>query len=487
MENADTVGEVAQFKGDRPSIVPLWLDGYQVKTSRTFEVVSPATGEHLWLSSTASKRDVEAAVESSQKAFTSWSKTKPNERRDIILRAADILTRRKDELYHYTGNETGVGEKAFSKDHELAIQCCKSVAGLIQTVNGFLPTLEEEGMEGLVYRQPYGVVLGIAPWNAPCILGVRALVMPLAAGNTVILKGPEAAPAIYWAIAAAFHEAGLPAGCLNTIIHQPSDASEITTALISHPLVKKVNFTGSSAVGAILASLAGKYLKPVLMELGGKAPAIVCEDADLSKAAMGCATGAFIHSGQACMATERIIIHEKVADAFKKILKTTVERLFHGKPLNLVSKLPVQKNKQLLADALSKGAEILYGEPEFRDDVASMKPIVVDRVNPTMDIYHTESFGPSVSVFTVRSDEEAIAIANDTPYGLASAVYTEDLKRGLRIARAIETGAVHINSMSVHDEAALPHGGVKNSGFGRFNCREGLEEWVYTKVVTWKE
>ncbi|OQU98703.1 hypothetical protein CLAIMM_04447 [Cladophialophora immunda] len=487
MGSAGTLGEFAQFKADCSSTVPLWLDGHQVQTSRTFEVVSPVTGDTLWHSSAASTTDVEAAVESGQKAFTTWSKTKPNERRDIILRAIAVLERRRDEIYHYSRSETGATAKAFAKDHDLAIQCCKSVAGLIQTLNGFIPTLEDEGMEGLVYRQPYGVVLGIAPWNAPCILGVRALVMPLAAGNTVILKGPEAAPAIYWAIACAFHEAGLPAGCLNTIIHQPSDAAEITRALISHPHVKKVNFTGSSTVGAIVASLAGKYLKPVLMELGGKAPTIVCEDADLHKAAIGCTQGAFIHGGQACMATERIIVHEKVADAFKDILKTTIEEFFHGEPLTLVSKLPVQKNKKLITDAMSKGALVLYGDAQFSDDVATMKPVVIDNVRPDMDVYHTESFGPSVSFFTVSSDDEALQIANDTMYGLSSAVYTADLKRGLRIAKAIETGAVHINSMSVHDEAALPHGGVKNSGFGRFNGREGLEEWVYTKAVTWKE
>ncbi|KAH0828278.1 Vanillin dehydrogenase [Fonsecaea pedrosoi] len=487
MGSGGTPDDFTQFTVDSSTAVPLWLDGRQVRTSRTFEVVSPVTGKTLWHSSTASITDAEAAVESSQKAFTAWSKTKPNERREIILRAVAILERRKNELFHYTSNETGATAKAFAKDHELAIQCCKSVAGLIQNVNGFIPTLEEEGMEGLVYRVPYGVALGIAPWNAPCILGVRALVTPLAAGNTVILKGPEAAPAIYWAIASAFHEAGLPAGCLNTIIHQPSDASEITRALISHPHVKKVNFTGSSAVGAIVATLAGKHLKPVLMELGGKAPTIVCEDADLRKAALGCAQGAFIHGGQACMATERIIVHEKVVDAFRDILKKTIDQLYHGEPLNLVSKLPVQKNKRMIADAISKGARVIHGDEQFSDDVAKMKPVVIDNIKPDMDIYYTESFGPSVSLFSVSSDEEALQIANDTMYGLSSAVYTEDLKRGLRIAKAIETGAVHINSMSVHDEAALPHGGVKQSGFGRFNGREGLEEWVYTKVVTWRE
>lgn len=310
-------------------------------------------------------------------------------------------------------------------------------------------------------------------------------------GNTVVLKGPEISPATYWALGSVLHAAGLPPGCLNTIYHRPADAAAVTTAIISSPVIKKVNFTGSTATGAIIASLAGKYLKPVLMELGGKAPSIVCEDADIQTAALQCALGAFLHSGQICMSTERILVNKKIAPAFKEALKATMDQVFadrgQGAPI-LVNAPPVQKNKKLLADAIGKGARVIYGDAEHNEASATrMRPVIIDQVREGMDIYHTESFGPTVSVFEVEDDDEAVRIANDTDYGLSSAVFTEDLRRGLRIARQIETGAVHINTMTVHDESALPHGGAKKSGFGRFNGREGLEEWVRTKIITWKD
>ena len=313
----------------------------------------------------------------------------------------------------------------------------------------------------------------------------------LSRGNTVILKGPEAAPATYWALASILHNAGLPPGCLNTIYHRPADASQVTTALVSNPAIMKVNFTGSTNVGAIIASMAGKYLKPVVMELGGKAPSIVCEDADIQTAAMQCALGSFLHAGQICMATERIIVHEKIIDNFRPALKATMDQLFSDKGMGvpqLVTAAPVEKNKKLLSDALSKGAKAIYGDPEANEDSKTrMRPVIIENVKENMDIYHTESFGPTVSLYTVKSDEEALQLANDTDYGLAAAVFTEDLRRGIRLAKGIETGAVHINSMSVHDETALPHGGVKKSGFGRFNGVPGLQEWVRSKVITWKD
>ena len=311
-------------------------------------------------------------------------------------------------------------------------------------------------------------------------------------GNTVVLKGPEKAPGCYWALADIFHKAGLPPGCLNTIIHRPEDGAQITSTLIAAPEVKKINFTGSTAVGSVIAGLAGKYLKPVLMELGGKAPAIVCEDADLQLAATSCAVGAFLYSGQICMSTERILVNAKIAEKFREALRNVIDQVFQDARdgLVLVDKLPVQKNKKLLDDAVAKGAKTLYGdvgEVGQLDLATAMKPVVIEGIREGMDLYYTESFGPTVSLFEVQNDEEAIKIANDTDYGLASAVFTEDLRRGLKIARQIETGAVHINSMSVHDEPNLPHGGAKSSGWGRFNGLPGLKEWVRTKTITWKD
>lgn len=469
--------------------VPLWLDGKQIETAVTYDVISPSTGMVLYKSCSASVEDAEAAIDSASRAFESWSTTKPSVRRDVLLRAADGLLKRKDELFKLSSEETGAADSMFGFEFNLAVEACKTTAGLISAVRGSVPTVMDDGKSAMVFREPYGVILSIAPWNAPYILGLRACLAPLAMGNTVLLKGSELSPGPYWAIASILHDAGLPKGCLNTIIHRPQDAAVVTSSIISHPAVKKVTFTGSTNTGAIIASQAAKLLKPTLMELGGKAPTIVCEDADLGQAALGCALGAFLHSGQICMSTERILVHKAVAAKFKTVLGEVIDQVFaQASGSVLVNEAPVLRNRQLLQDAISKGAKVVHGDPDHKSDIkTAMRPVVLENVREGMTVYHDESFGPTVSLFTVESDEEAVAIANDTYYGLAAAVFTEDLRRGLRIAKKIQSGAVHINSMSVHDESALPHGGFKRSGYGRFNGLEGMEEWVQTKTVTWKD
>jgi acyl-CoA reductase-like NAD-dependent aldehyde dehydrogenase len=291
-----------------------------------------------------------------------------------------------------------------------------------------------------------------------------------------------------WGICSVFHEAGLPAGVLNLIVHEPSAAAEITKNLIADPEIKKINFTGSTGVGRIIGRLAGENLKPVLLELGGKAPAIVWEDADLDLAAQQCAIGAFFNSGQVCMATERILVHKKVRKEFEEKYRAAIDQMFgpsQEAPV-LIHAPSVEKNKKLMKDAVSKGAHVVYGNIDAEESTKTrMRPIVISGVKEDMDIYQTESFGPTVSLFEIDTEEEALRIANDTEYGLSSAVFTEDLRRGLRFAKNIETGAVHINSMTIHDESALPHGGAKSSGYGRFNAF-GLHEWVRTKTVTFK-
>ena len=291
-----------------------------------------------------------------------------------------------------------------------------------------------------------------------------------------------------WGIASVLHDAGLPAGVLNFLVHEPANAAAITQALIANPTIKKINFTGSTAVGRIVAKLAGEHLKPVLLELGGKAPAIVWEDADLDNAAFQCALGAFVNSGQVCMSTERILVHKNVRAEFETKLRESIDKLFgpDGEAPVLIQSRAVEKNRILLRDAVDKGASVLYGDVGAEEaSKTRMRPVVIAGVQESMDIYKTESFGPTVALYEIDTEEEALRIANDTEYGLSSAVFTEDLRRGLRLAKGIETGAVHINNMTVHDETALPHGGAKASGYGRFNS-VGLGEWVRTKTITYK-
>ena len=272
------------------------------------------------------------------------------------------------------------------------------------------------------------------------------------------------------------------------IVNHPADAALIVSSLISNAHVKKINYTGNTNVGRIVAKQAGEHLKPVVLELGGKAPAIVWEDADLDLAAEQCAMGSFLHGGQICMSTERIIVHHAVRDTFRDKFAAAVSSFLpsSGEAPVLVSAAAAQRNKQLVNNATKRGATVLHGDVDATEiSRTRMRPIVVDGVTSDMDIYSTESFGPTVSLIDVQSEEEAIRIANDTEYGLSAAVFTKDLRRGLRFAEELETGAVHINRMSVHDETALPHGGVKSSGYGRFNSSVGLEEWTRTKNITY--
>lgn len=479
---------MAQFNG-RDS-VPLWLDGEQVTGSRQFEVVSPVTNEALYTASAAGPEDVDKATKSAQQAFETWSQTKPGTRRTILLKAADELERRKTEIQKYSAGESGAQGPMLDFDWSNAVDHCRTVAGLLGSVNeGYVPNVGEADRNAMVLREPYGVTLGIAPWNAPMILGWRAVLAAIAMGNTVIFKVSEGSPGVHWALVDILYAAGLPKGVVNTIAHRPQDGPEIIQRLVEAPEIKKISFTGSTMTGSKIAAMAGKNLKPTIMELGGKAPTIVCEDANLEQAALGSVLGAFMYGGQICMATERILVHQSIYEKFKPILKGTLEAVFgqdeDGFPL-INSNGPI-KNKQLLEDAISKGAKVVHGDPTHNSKSSNaMKPVILEHVREGMDIYHTESFGPTVSLFAVETDDEAIRIANDTDYGLAASVYTEDFRRGLKIAKAIETGAVHINNMSVHDESVLPHGGAKKSGWGRFNGRQGLEEWVRTKVVTWK-
>ncbi|KAI3572765.1 aldehyde dehydrogenase domain-containing protein [Fusarium oxysporum f. sp. albedinis] len=471
--------------------VPFIINGKDVTSTTTFPVTNPFNAKRLWDGSAAAVSDALRAVEAAQAAFASWSQTKPSFRRDILFRAADLFLSRKEELFTYQSQETGAGRQFMEININATAQILRDIGGRIEAaVEGSVPTTAEEGSHAIVVKEPYGVVLAIAPWNAPYVLGARSVAFALATGNTTVLKGSELSPRVFWALGDVFRQAGLPDGCLNVIYHRTADAAAITESLIAHRAIKKINFTGSTLVGSIIASLAGKHVKPLLLELGGKASAMVLKDADLKKAATACVLGAFVHSGQVCMSTERILVHKSVAEEFGVALKEATERLFvsTNPPFVLVNSAAVQKNKGLIANAVSKGATTLVGNAEaVEDQPTKMRAVIISNVSKDMEIYHTESFGPTVSVMTFETEEEALGIANDTDYGLSGAIFTEDLKAALRVARKYETGAVHINSMTVHDEASLVHGGAKKSGYGRFNAAQGLGEFLRYKTITWKD
>ncbi|KAJ7042786.1 aldehyde dehydrogenase domain-containing protein [Mycena alexandri] len=477
--------------------VPLLLNGKEIISSTTIPVTSPVSHKPIWSYSSASSADADAAVAAASAAFPAWSKTKPAARRNILLKAADLLQERGEELkthmFEETGSPLGFGEfNVFT-----AAELIRDAAGRISSIAGSIPICKDEGTSALVLKEPYGVVLAIAPWNAPYILGVRSALYPLATGNTCVLKGSELSPRCFYHIGRAFTDAGLPPGALNIIYTARTESPAITAQLIAAPAIRKINFTGSTAVGSVVAAAAGKALKPCLLELGGKAAAIILEDADLERAAMQCAIGSFLHAGQICMATERILVCASVMDAFRPLLQQAIAGFAPGEGLAsvLVQGPAVTRNQALVADALEKGAKLLYGDhtaaerhPETGEVSATrMRPVVVEGVTAEMALYREESFGPSVSLIAVKDEDEAIAISNESDYGLNSAVFTRDLARGIRVAKRMECGSIHINSMSVHDEAVLPHGGVKSSGWGRFNAQAGFDEFLRTKTVTFQE
>lgn len=432
--------------------VPLWIAGEEVTSDTTFDVISPHNSEKLWAASSVSVKQASQAVDKAQEALKTWRKAKPAQIRTILLKAADIMEERQDELAGYMKEETGALDAFAGFNIQTTISNFRDVAGRAANILGAIPTCQTPGQSAFVFKEPYGVNLGIAPWNAPYILGSRAFLYAIAAGNTVVLKGSELCPRTFWAMGSIMQQAGLPSGVLSIIYHRPSDAVAITNSLIENPHVRKISFTGSTAVGAIIASKAGKELKPVLMELGGKASAIVCDDADLDHAAMQCALGSFLHAGQICMSTERILVHRSIIDRFAEALKAAAQKVYHpdGDAPVLVAQPGVAKNQNLRADAVAKGAKVEYGDLDTQAAAAyRIRPLIVKDVKKEMDLYYTESFGPTVSLLAVDSDEEAIEIANDTEYGLSGAVFTSSLGRGLKIAKEVESGAVHINSMTV--------------------------------------
>jgi benzaldehyde dehydrogenase (NAD) len=455
-------------------------------SGKTFERVDPYTGEVASVSAAARDEDARRAVEAAAAAFPAWSKKGPNERRTILNRAADLIVERRVGLVEAMISETGAtaGWAHFNVDNA-ALMLREAAAMTTQVVGDVIPTDVPDSL-AMAVRHPVGVCVGIAPWNAPMILCVRAAAMPLACGNTVVLKGSEYCPALHTLIVGALRDAGLDNGEINIVNHRPEDGSEVVDALIAHPQVRRINFTGSTRVGKIIAQKAAAHLKPVLLELGGKAPLVVLEDADLEAAVDAAVFGAFMNQGQICMSTERIIVDERVADGFVERLWVRTAALPVGDPRSqvaigaVVSPATVSRMGGLIEDARAKGAAVYGGSVEGN----VMHPAVLDRVTKDMRIYSEESFGPAVSIIRVRDEREALEVANDTDYGLSAAVFSRDIGRALAFARGIHSGICHINAPTVHDEPQMPFGGTKDSGYGRFGGRAGIAEFTELRWIT---
>jgi benzaldehyde dehydrogenase (NAD) len=454
----------------------------------TFTRRNPLDGQVATTAPAASPEDAVAAVEAAAAAFGGWSRTGPSERRALLIKAAHALEARAAEFATAMAAETGASAIWAGFNVHLAAGMLLEAAALTTQINGEVIPSDVPGNLALGVRQPAGVVLGMAPWNAPVILGVRAIAVPLACGNTVVLKGSELCPATHGLIIQALQEAGLPKGVVNFVTNAPADAATVVEAMIAHPAVRRVNFTGSTRVGRMIAGTCAKYLKPAVLELGGKAPLLVLDDADLDAAVNGAAFGAFANSGQICMSTERIVVDRRVADDFVARLAVKAQALPLGDPRkgpvvlgSVVDMSTVERCNALIDDALSKGAKLVCGG---KADSTLMPATLLDHVTPAMKIYSEESFGPVKAIVRVDGEDAAVACANDNPYGLSAAVFTRDTARGWRVAQRIESGICHVNGPTVHDEAQMPFGGVKGSGYGRFGGRAGIEAFTELRWIT---
>lgn len=468
----------------------LFIDNLRVPAASGARSIrsDPVTGNAVTTFAAAGPADGERAVEAAARALHGWSKTGPNARRDILLEAARLLGERADSFVETMIAETGAAMPWVRFNVHLATGMLREAAAITTHVKGEIIPADKPGAYSFAFRRPVGVVLSIVPWNAPIILAVRAFGTALACGNTVVLKASENSPGTQFLLAQVMIDAGLPPGVLNFITHTREDASALVEAMIARPEVRRVNFTGSTAVGRIIAQMGAKYLKPVLLELGGKAPLLVLDDADIDNAVRAAAFGAYIHQGQVCMSTERIVLDAKIADAFAEKMKAKVETLSAGNPHasnaplgGLISAEAASRVDGLIADAVGKGAQALV---RGGVDGAVIQPTLLDRVTPEMRIFYEESFGPVACMIRVNDVEEAIRVANDTEYGLKAGIFSRDIKRALEIADRLEFGCCHVNGPTVYDEAQMPLGGMKASGYGRFGGHAGINEFTEVHWVT---
>ncbi|WP_434670986.1 aldehyde dehydrogenase (plasmid) [Klebsiella sp. B345] len=452
---------------------------------RTFERRSPWTGEVVTRAAAASLADADAAVSAAADAFNVWSVMGPTARRARLLRAADALEARIPEFIKLGMEEIGATPDWMGFNAAYAANLLRESAALTTRIRGDVIASDLDDALMMTVRAPCGVVLGIAPWNSPVILAVRALATPLACGNTVVLKASEICPATHMLIGQILQESGLGDGVVNILTSTPQDAPALVEHLISTPQIKRINFTGSTKVGRIVARHAAEYLKPSLLELGGKAPLVVLDDADLDAAVSAIAFGAFINQGQVCMSTERVIVAESVADELVKKLTLKTLALKAGGQNTILGMLEssgaAQRIQSLVENARDLGAVLPVG---CSVEGACMQPCIVENVTPEMQLYAEESFGPVVTVQRVSSDEEAVRIANDSEYGLTAAVYSQDVSRALRVARQLKSGSCHINGATLHDEPQMPMGGLNASGWGRFGGEAGIQEFTDLRTIT---
>lgn len=467
----------------------IYVGGNWSSTSQVFSDLNPADGSVWAQIPDSGVEETRAAIDAAHAAFPAWSGLSHVERAKLMLKVADVVERRRPEIVEAIQGEGGGWFGKGMYEAGAVVDIFHAAAGAnYGSIGEVLPS--PHGKFSMAVRYPLGVVSVISPWNFPVILTARNIAFTLALGNTVVLKPSEETPycgGLFFA--EVFEEAGVPPGVLNVVTCSRENVAQVGDELIENPAVKAISFTGSTAVGRSIAAKAGAHLKKCCVELGGKDALIVCDDADMERATAAASFGSFMHQGQICMAAEKVLVQETVFDEFLARFVDRASKLKVGPPLadkgNVIGPLINDKQadnvKTQLEDAVARGAEIVLGggvNGRFVD------PTILVGVTPEMKIYHDETFGPVAPVIPFRTDDEAVAIANDSQYGLSSGIITGDERRGLDIAHRLETGMSHINCSPINDEPNAPFGGAKSSGVGRYGGKWSADSYSETRWIT---
>ncbi|MGC8119914.1 NAD-dependent succinate-semialdehyde dehydrogenase [Marinobacter sp. VGCF2001] len=468
----------------------MFINGEWITDRPQFQVTNPATGEVIGEVPDCTDQDIEAAIAAAHNRFGEWKTTTAYHRSQLLYRAWELMIKRKRELAELMTREQGKPLKASLNEVQYGADFLLWFAEEAKRIYGQTIPSSRENQRFLVQKSPVGVVGAITPWNYPISMITRKLGPALAAGCTVVLKPAESTPLCARAMLEIFQEAGFPPGSVNAITVQ--NPERVGQAFCTDARVRKLTFTGSTPVGKELNALAAANMKRVSMELGGHAPAIIFPDADPVYAAKGLSLVKFLNTGQACISPNRIFVHEDQLEPFIAELSSRARRLIAGNGMDdgvgvgpLINQLALQKVDRQVKDAVARGARIETGGQRLTEGELGAgcfyAPTVLSGVTPAMDIYREETFGPVAPVVSYRSEDDVIAMANDTDYGLAAYIYSNNISTAMKAFEALDFGIIGINDINP-TSAAAPFGGMKNSGLGREGAQEGIEEYLETKL-----
>ena len=463
----------------------------EAESGRLYDDMNPYTGEVFARVADGGAPEAKKAVDAAHEAFPDWSSFSPNERRKLLFRVADLVEKRMDEFSRTLAMETGAAMPFARFQAFTGPEFLREAASQVFEVSGkIFPSQTPKTTVSMMWRQPAGVVASISPWNAAMLLALRGISYPLAYGNTLVHKSSEASSVAGGVLLAeVFEEAGLPKGVLNVITNGPGKSQEIGDVWTSDERVSRINFTGSTEVGRHLTVQAAQNMKKIGCELGGSCPLIVLDDADIDYAVNAATFGRFMHQGQVCMNTKRMILEKGIAKEFTEKLTTRARALKYGNPLDhdtiigpLINQSQIDKLKKQVARALEQGAQITCGGTYER---LVYHPTVLV-LTEDMDLAQEEAFGPVACILIAEDAEHALKIANDTKFGLSGAVISKDVSKAWELAERINSGVVHINASTLADETHAPLGGTKLSGWGK-NGFMAIEEFTEVRWATFNK